>query len=96
MPDIDSDFASEIRDLVIEYVKKLYGSYAVACIMTRGTQACKGSVRNCARLLGSELYDDTSKFLALGDLISKQISSKPNTSFGSIIDIYDSHHDHPF
>lgn len=57
--------------------------------MTRGTQACKGSVRNCARLLGSELYDDTSKFLALGDLISKQIPSKPNTSFGSIIDIYD-------
>ncbi len=89
MPDIDSDFASEIRDLVIEYVKKLYGENAVTCIMTRGTQAPRGSVRNCARLLGSELYDDTTKFLSLGDMISKEIPMKPNTSFASIIDIYD-------
>ena len=89
MPDIDSDFASEIRDLVIEYVKKLYGENAVTCIMTRGTQACKGSVRNCARLRGSELYDDTTAFLALGDMISKKIPSKPGTSFSSIMDIYD-------
>ena len=90
MPDIDSDFASEIRDLVIEYVKKLYGDNAVACIMTRGTQAPKGSIRNCARLLGSELYDDTTKFLSLGDEISKKIPSKPNISFSTPVDLYDS------
>lgn len=89
MPDIDSDFASEIRDLVIEYVKKLYGENAVACIMTRGTQAPKGSIRNCARLLGDELYGDTKTFLALGDMISKKIPNKPGISFSSVMSIYD-------
>ena len=57
--------------------------------MTRGTQAPRGSVRNCARLLGSELYNDNSKFLALADMIAKQIPNKPNVSFDMIIDLYD-------
>jgi DNA polymerase-3 subunit alpha len=81
MPDIDSDFASECRGLVIEYVKKKYGKNAVCCIATKATQAAKGAVRNCARLLGSELYKDTKTFLSLGDQIAKQIPNKPNTSF---------------
>ncbi len=75
--------------MVIEYVKKLYGENAVTCIMSRGTQACKGAIRNCARLLGSELFDDTTTFLTLGDLISKKVPSKVGISFDSVIDIYD-------
>lgn len=81
MPDIDSDFASECRDVVLEYVKKKYGENAVCCIMTKGTQACKGSVRNCARILGSEMYDDTKAFLSLGDQIAKEIPAAVGTSF---------------
>lgn len=81
MPDIDSDFASECRGLVLEYVKKKYGENAVCCIMTKGTQACKGSIRNCARILGSEIYDDKSAFLSLGDQIAKEIPGTVGTSF---------------
>ena len=76
MPDIDSDFKTDIRDKVIDYVKHIYGEEAVCCIMTRGTQAAKASIRNTARLLGSEKYDDSSHFLSLGDAISKKIPTE--------------------
>lgn len=73
MPDIDSDFKTDIRNKVLDYVKFKYGPDAVCCIMTRGTQAAKASVRNAARLLGSEKYNDTKRFLSLGDQIAKTI-----------------------
>lgn len=76
MPDIDSDFKTDIRDRALDYVKHVYGKDAVCCIMTRGTQAAKASIRNTARLLGSEKYNDTAHFLSLGDAISKKIPSK--------------------
>lgn len=76
MPDIDSDFKTDIRDKVLDYVKHIYGKEAVCCIMTRGTQAAKASIRNAARLLGSEKYNDTTRFLSLGDAISKKIPNE--------------------
>lgn len=76
MPDIDSDFKTDIRDKVLDYVKHIYGEEAVCCIMTRGTQAARASIRNAARLLGSEKYDDTAHFLSLGDAISKKIPNE--------------------
>ena len=36
MPDVDSDFSPDIRDLVVEYCKKLYGLSSVANITTKG------------------------------------------------------------
>lgn len=83
MPDIDSDFASEVRDLVLKYVKKKYGENAVCGIMTKGTQAAKGSIRNCARLLGSKMYNDTKTFLSLGDQIAKDVPIAVGISFKS-------------
>jgi DNA polymerase-3 subunit alpha len=76
MPDIDSDFKTDIRDKVLDYVKHVYGEEAVCCIMTRGTQAAKASIRNAARILGSEKYDDTAHFLSLGDAIAKKVPEK--------------------
>ncbi len=35
MPDVDSDFSPDIRDLVVEYCKKLYGIETVANIVTK-------------------------------------------------------------
>lgn len=78
MPDIDSDFKTDIRNRVLDYVKYKYGPDAVCCIMTRGTQAAKASIRNTARLLGSEKYGDTKRFLALGDQIAKAIPNVLN------------------
>ena len=90
MPDIDSDFASEIRDLVIEYVKKLYGENSVCCIMTRGTQAPRSAVRNAARIISDELYGDKAQLLSLSDEIAKKIPEKPGTTFNSVFEINDS------
>lgn len=65
MPDIDSDFAPDIRGLVLNYVKHKYGNEAVCCIATIGTQGVKNAIRNCGRLLGDAKYGDSKKTLPL-------------------------------
>lgn len=52
MPDIDTDFADDRRDEVIEYVAKKYGHDHVAQIITFGTMAARAAVRDCGRALG--------------------------------------------
>ena len=51
MPDFDVDFCYERRPEVIEYVKNKYGSDHVAQIVTFGTMAARGSVRDVGRVL---------------------------------------------
>ncbi len=65
MPDFDIDFCMEKRDKVIEYVSSKYGKDAVSQIVTFGTMAAKGVVRDVTRALG--------KPYSLGDRISKMI-----------------------
>ena len=50
MPDIDVDFSNEIRDNLIQYVMKKYGSSAVAYIRTVMTQLAKACIQNMARV----------------------------------------------
>ena len=57
MPDIDIDFCQEKRDRVIDYVKQKYGHENVAQIITFGTMAAKGVVRDVGRVLGVPLSD---------------------------------------
>ena len=52
MPDIDIDFADDGRDKVIEYVKNKYGEDQFAQIITFGTMAARGSIRDAGRVLG--------------------------------------------
>ena len=52
MPDFDIDFCTERRDEVIEYVASKYGTEKVAQIITYGTMAAKGVVRDVGRVLG--------------------------------------------
>ncbi|MBU1016934.1 sigma-70 family RNA polymerase sigma factor, partial [Patescibacteria group bacterium] len=52
MPDIDIDFADNGRDKVIEYVKNKYGEDQFAQIITFGTMAARGSIRDAGRVLG--------------------------------------------
>ncbi len=54
MPDIDIDFCYERREEVINYVRKKYGENNVAQIITFGTMASKGVIRDVARALGME------------------------------------------
>lgn len=51
MPDIDIDFCYERRGEVIDYVKRKYGEDHVAQIITFGTMAAKGAIRDCGRAL---------------------------------------------
>ncbi len=52
MPDFDIDFCTDRRDEVIAYVAQKYGSEKVSQIITYGTMAAKGVVRDVGRVLG--------------------------------------------
>ncbi|WP_097006353.1 DNA polymerase III subunit alpha [Lacrimispora amygdalina] len=78
--DVDSDFSPDIRDLVVEYCKKLYGVETVANIVTKGFMAPRSAVRNVSRVLGIE-RDKSDYYLSLADKIAKMIPNKPNMSF---------------
>ncbi len=51
MPDIDIDFCYEHRQDVIDYVGKKYGQDKVVQIVTFGTMAAKGVIRDVGRVL---------------------------------------------
>ena len=51
MPDIDIDFCYERRQEVIDYVSRKYGPEKVVQIVTFGTLAAKGVIRDVARVL---------------------------------------------
>lgn len=51
-PDIDTDFADDRRDQMIEYVTNKYGADRVAQIITFGTMAARASARDVGRALG--------------------------------------------
>lgn len=65
MPDIDVDFCYERREEVIQYVVDKYGSDRVAQIVTFGTMAARGAIRDVGRAIN----------MAYGqvDYIAKQI-----------------------
>ncbi len=56
MPDIDTDFPDNKRELVINYVKEKYGEKRVSGIITFGTMAAKQAIRDTSRVLNIPLY----------------------------------------
>jgi DNA polymerase-3 subunit alpha len=52
MPDIDIDFCMDKRQQVIDYVSDKYGQDNVAQIITFGTMAARGVIRDVGRVLG--------------------------------------------
>ncbi|UHA72427.1 DNA polymerase III subunit alpha [Paenibacillus sp. 481] len=60
MPDIDIDFNDERRDEVIAYVADKYGHDRVAQIITFGTMAARGAVRDVGRVLNVP-YNETDR-----------------------------------
>ncbi|WP_196592523.1 DNA polymerase III subunit alpha [Pectinatus sottacetonis] len=51
MPDIDIDFCYIRREEVIEYVKRRYGNDHVGQIITFGTMAARGAIRDVGRVM---------------------------------------------
>lgn len=85
MPDVDSDFSPDVRELVVEYCKKLYGVESVTNIVTKGFIQPKGAIRNTARVIGIE-KERKDYYLSLADKIAKMIPCKPGTTFSSCED----------
>jgi len=52
MPDIDIDFSDRGRDEIIRYVIEKYGADSVCQIITFGTMAARGVVRDVGRVMG--------------------------------------------
>ena len=65
MPDIDVDFCVNRRGEVIDYVNRLYGHDHVAQIVTFGTMAARGAIRDVGRVLNFS-YAET-------DQVAKQV-----------------------
>lgn len=76
MPDIDSDFRTDIREKVLDYVKSIYGENAVCGILTKGTSAARASVRAVARAY-SYRENGSKEYLDAGDTVAKLIPQKP-------------------
>ncbi|MFH1287127.1 MAG: DNA polymerase III subunit alpha, partial [bacterium] len=64
LPDIDIDFCYERRPEVIDYVTKKYGSANVAQIITFGTMAARGVIRDVGRVLDMP-YSEVDKIAKL-------------------------------
>src|SRR3989339_1799913 len=67
-PDVDADFADDRRDEMVAYVTKKYGADKVAQIITFGTMAARGSIRDVGRALGFSysFCDQVSKAIPFG------------------------------
>lgn len=82
MPDIDIDFCFERRQEVIDYVVEKYGKDQVVQIVTFGTLAAKGVVRDVGRVLDLPyaLCDSIAKMIPndLGMTLDKAIKANPD------------------
>ena len=80
MPDIDVDFCYERRQEVIDYVTRKYGKDCVAQIVTFGTLAARGVIRDVGRDLPYAYVDSISKMIPqeLGITIDKALKMNPD------------------
>jgi len=69
MPDFDTDFCQERRSEVIDYVTQKYGADHVAQIVTFGTMAARGAIRDVGRALNFT-YAET-------DVVAKLVPTMP-------------------
>ncbi len=80
MPDIDIDFCVKGREKVVNYVREKYGAENVCQIVTFGTLAARGALRDAGRVLDIDL--------ALVDRIAKKIPAmKPQGEKRSLLEL---------
>ena len=79
MPDIDVDFCFERRQEVIDYVVQKYGTEKVVQIVTFGTLAAKGVIRDVGRVMDLPY--------AFVDSIAKMVPNEPNITINRALEI---------
>ena len=82
MPDFDIDFCYERRSEVIDYVVRKYGADHVAQIITFGTMAARGAIRDVGRAMGMtyQATDQVAKLIPmeLHMTIEKALAASPD------------------
>jgi DNA polymerase-3 subunit alpha len=78
MPDIDIDFCDKRRSEVIDYVSEKYGRESVSQIITFGTMAARGAIRDVGRVLKVPIPEV--------DRIAKLIPPDPGVTIDSALD----------
>ena len=88
MPDIDIDFCFERRQEVIDYVGRKYGSEKVVQIVTFGTMAAKGVIRDVGRVmdLPYAFVDSIAKMVPQELNITLDRALKTNPEFKTLYD----------
>ena len=79
MPDIDVDFCFERRQEVIDYVGRKYGADKVVQIVTFGTMAARGVIRDVGRVMDMPY--------AFVDSIAKMIPNELNITIDKALDM---------
>jgi len=79
MPDIDIDFCVNRRGEVIDYVNQKYGQEHVAQIVTFGTMAARGAIRDVARALNFTYAE--------ADTVAKQVPQTLNIKLDDALKI---------
>ena len=77
MPDFDTDFCQERRGEVIDYVYRKYGSDRVAQIVTFGTMAARGAIRDVGRALNFTFAET--------DVVAKLVPAGPHVTLKSAL-----------
>ena len=88
MPDIDIDFSDRGRDRIIEYVVNKYGKDNVCQIITFGTMAARGVVRDVGRVL-SMPYSDVDKIAKMIPFAVDMTLEKAMSMNGDLKDLYE-------
>lgn len=88
MPDIDTDFSPEGRYKVIDYVVEKYGRDHVCQIVTFGTLAAKGVLKDVVRVLDKpiELGNRLSKLVPFDPKITLDKALEANPEFKALYD----------
>ncbi|OGC07056.1 DNA polymerase III subunit alpha [candidate division WOR-1 bacterium RIFOXYA2_FULL_36_21] len=88
MPDIDIDFCFERRQEVIDYVNRKYGTDHVAQIVTFGTMAARGAIRDVGRVQRMPLseVDKIAKMIPFGPKITIEDGLSINKELKALYD----------
>jgi DNA polymerase-3 subunit alpha len=78
MPDIDIDFCGNRREEVIQYVRQKYGNDCVCQIITFGTMASRGVLRDVGRVLDFPIADV--------DKLCKKVPQGPGASLQAALE----------
>jgi len=95
MPDIDLDFDDTRRNEVLKYVADKYGHDHVAQVITFGTMAARGSIRDAGRALGFS-YDFCDKIAKMVPLTPNQGKTGLKSAVETVDELkqaYDTNHD---